>query len=366
MRQSILLPSELAVGDNDDVDTTIQGNDGRSRKSSKGRKSLLLPSELNVGMKGVPQDDEEKKEDSPRKTIAITSEAVVNVAQPVDDTPCTGEANMEEIKAAIRKYCSMPLEERYKSDDALRVEELTGYPLNSAMDKVNRERMENGSISTPIKLSWASSESSQLSEDELAQLSNELKRSLFEKMRPLVQVMETKKREDTAMLEEATKCRVERKKGKFRYVSLITGKKISSREYERRYLIKIQKQRDEKLLEMEVEEAELNANSSASLQNALPDKMDVDVAEKSKSALPQVEKPESTETKMDDDLLPNCDDTVDVPSRDEICSDPEIAAAQGKLFDKFDKAMDEYMDTVLRIRAERKLQKKSDGCKSET
>jgi len=299
-------------------------------KRNKGRRSLLLPSEL------LDLDDKESSVSS------IEASSATEGCQPKSSSSSNGsgsvrsaEENMDEIKAAIRRFCAMPMEERYKSNDALRVEELTGYPLLTAMDKVNRQRMENGTISTPIKLSWAQNDG-KMSPGELASLSNELKRNLFEKIKPLVRIMEFKKNECTAMLEDSTKCRVERKKGKFRYISLATGKKVSSKEYERRYLLQIQELRDAKMIAMYATMPLGGNNNTANRQ----DKEIIEV--------------EKIDTQDQEDR-----DTVPFPSRYEVPSDPGLAAAQCKLFELWDLALDEYTETVLDIRSnKRKMEEK--------
>jgi len=242
-RQSMIIPNQndlqglLGIESRDEVLEEMASPTKRARHSSpceektvpsrgrrnKGRHSILLPSESH------DLDDKESSVESiDASSTANSSGPKSSLSSNESGVERSTEENMDEIKASIRRFCALPMEERYKSNDAIRVEELTGYPLLTGMDKENRKRIENGTISSPIKLNWASNEG-KMSPEALASLSNEMKRNLFEKIKPLVQIMEIKKKEDTAILEDATKCRVEKKKGRYRYISLVTGKKISSK-----------------------------------------------------------------------------------------------------------------------------------------
>jgi len=361
-RKSVILSSESGF----DLKSDRIGN-------RHGRKSILLPSEMSENYEGNSNSTKDAK--VPFVSLQQQGEAEA-------DEPITNSSNarspvrildnsdkMHEIKAAIRKYCSLSLNERYKSDEAIRVEELTGYPLISSMDKINRKEMEKGSITSPIRLNWASSQSSSMSPASLVKLSNDMKRNLFEKIRPLVQIMEKKKKEDIAFLEGATGCRVERKRSKFRYVSLTTGKKVSAREYERRYLFKIQEQRDVKVLEME-QKVQANAEVKAkSVGDVLAPTIASDEEEKTQTLCTTEKSQNGSAIKSSpgkskaannketfEDWLPDCDENAfDIPSKEEIRSDPELAEAEHKMHEAFNRAAEEYSRSVQRIRAKRKL-----------
>ncbi len=182
---------------------------------------------------------------------------------------------MKEIKACIRKFCSLPMEERYKSEDALRVEELTGYRLLNSVDKINRKRAmrtrvrgssqsksEYSSSLSQLHIDWKINPFKELDGEnygslpslsifgENARLVNELKRSIVNEMKPLIKMMQTKKRDDIRMIEILTGCRPEchMHMGKLRYKNL-DGKTISHRSYEKRYLAMVRQQRDERIAE---------------------------------------------------------------------------------------------------------------------
>jgi hypothetical protein len=348
-RQSMMIPDQdqlrrfLAMGERDELLEEMASPTKRAKlgspcnidhaetlpsrsRRSKGRRSLILPSEQD----GI--DSEQRSVDGDDTfSVAEVCETTFSSCSSKSSIKRSAEEDMDDIKASIRRFCAIPLEKRYTSNDALCIEELTGYPLLTAMDKVNRERMENGTISTPIKLTWASNEGGKISPDALAALSSKMKRNLFEKIRPLVQEMEIKKKEDTAMLEDATNCRVERKKGKFRYVSLATGKKVSSKEYERRYLLQIQEKRETKLIANDKPIIQMSSNDSSNHS----DKESLEEAESTKPL-----------------LLRDDNNTVSFPSRDDVPSNPDLAAAQRKLFEAWDLALDEYTETVLLHRAQ--------------
>ena len=361
------------------------------------RQSIMLPSELGSGLgsgspsgfginfigKKVQDRDQHQHQHQHQHRNQVVKKSTKNNNAPSPSCRSSKKANactnllddsdkMNDIKAAIRRYCSVPLEERYRSDEAIKVEELTGYPLISSMDKINREKMENGSISSPIRLNWASSQSSKMSPKSLAQLSNDMKRNLFEKIRPLVQIMEKKKQQDIAMLEDATKCRVERKRGKFRYCCLKTGKKVSSKEYERRYLHKIRQQRHARVLEM-IAQKEQKIKVSCE-DDSLPPTITSDSdGDENKPVthdmhhnspkhacggdLLSVEVIDSHDiSSNEEDLDFDLDNRAfDIPSEEEIRADPELAEAQRKMQEAIDKAVKEYAITVQCVRSERRL-----------
>ncbi len=327
----------LAFDDRDTEDLASPLKKMRQERNRSGRQSMILPSESGIDL---TRDEDCETKRVPNATRVRSNQAS---SQKVTLENCD---KMMNVKAAIRKYCSLSLEERYKSDEAVLVEQLTGYPLISSMDKINRKEMEKGSISSPIRLNWASSHSSKMSPSSLVKLSNEMKRNLFEKIKPLVQIMEKKKKEDIAMLEDATRCRVERKKGKFRYVSLTTGKKVAAREYERRYLYKIKEQRDARAIKDNVE-ITCGVNTTPAITS--------DEEEKTHAAYRTEKKNVEINNEICDDCLPDCDENkFDIPTKEEIRSDPELAEAERKMHEAFNKAAEEYSRTVQRIRAQRK------------
>ena len=323
-RRSLLLPSEI-LGDDKDSQDNMDFDENVTEKEkplklqlSERNPNAILPSEASVDS------------DAKISAMNITNESVGD---------CTNEStsvDMDEINMHIRKYCSLPLHMRFKSEEAVAIETLTGYPITSTMDKMNKEKLDNGTISTPIKLSQRSTPSSEVSPKSMNVISQQIKQSLFEKIKPLITIMENKKTQDTAQLEEATKCRVERRKGKFRYVSLDTGTKVSSKEYERRYLQHIVEGRTLRCVSSEETTSSVEKNS-----------------EPEKHASSSNHEDNNSKNILDEDDI----EGITIPSRDdEIPSDPEMAKAQEKLFAAMDAALDEYVDTVLRIRASKKSQ----------
>lgn len=374
-RQSMLIPSQDQIhefiSDGDDrqdfvspskkirLDSPEKSNiQSQGRKG--GRRSLLLPSEI-LGDDKDNQDNMESEENiadkeeplkiqlSERNPNTMLSSEATNTdsdtkisAMSITNESfggCTSEStsvDMDEINMHIRKYCSLPLHMRFKSEEAVAIETLTGYPIISTMDKMNKEKLDNGIISTPIKLSQRSRPSNEVSPKSMNAISQQIKQSLFEKIKPLITIMENKKTQDTAQLEEATKCRVERRKGKFRYVSLDTGTKVSSKEYERRYLQHI------------VEGRTLRCVSSEETASSVEK-----IGDSEKHASSSNHDDNNSKNILDEDDL----EGITIPSRDdEIPSDPELAKAQEKFFAAMDAALDEYVDTVLRIRASKKSQ----------
>ncbi|GFH61036.1 hypothetical protein CTEN210_17512 [Chaetoceros tenuissimus] len=373
-RQSMLVPSQDQIhefiSDGDDRQDFFspskkmrmespEKNNRQSQGRKGGRRSLLLPSEIlgddKDNQDNMDFDENITEKEQPLKiqlternpntilsseTSSADSDAKMSAISITNESfgDCTNEStsvDMDEINMHIRKYCSLPLHMRFKSEEAVAIETLTGYPITSTMDKMNKEKLDNGTISTPIKLSQRSTPSSEVSPKSMNAISQQIKQSLFEKIRPLITIMENKKTQDTAQLEEATKCRVERRKGKFRYVSLDTGTKVSSKEYERRYLQHI------------VEGRTLRCVSSEETTNSVEK-----TSEPEKHASSSNHDDSNSKNILEDDI-----EGITIPSRDdEIPSDPEMAKAQEKLFAAMDAALDEYVDTVLRIRASKKSQ----------
>jgi len=264
---------------------------------------------------------------------------------------------LQKVNEAIRRFCSTPLEERYKSDEAIIVEELTGYPLITAMDKLhrNREKKEAAErllLCTSKKLNSVSSSCSKIEEskdsltkeNEQRRLVHDVRRGIVTQMGSLIPIMEARKKQDTESMETDTGCRVERKKGRFKYIELISGVKVSSSEYEKRYLSALQQIR---ILRQEVEKQIVSDASS-----------EEECASKNDQVHSEHHRNHNESSSINDDKIPtilrnndgamSCD--IEFPSRDDLSSDPEEAAAQIKLFAAFDHALREYSDVVLRIK----------------
>jgi len=356
------------------------------------------------------------------------------------------------VKESIRIFCSLPLEERYKSKEATIVEELSGYPLINAMDKARRDRelavpttstiedsdnnRENSNSTSSAKTAVGEGRSEGLNpslssdganpdididenntnantnrneqhkdkarenvqgedsrekEEELRLANNNVRRNIIAQMGSLIPIMEARKKEDTEFMEAGTGCRVVRRSGnKFKYINMSTGQKVSGREYERRYLSALEKKRltDRSFATVQVEEQSTSDESLPTEEENKPEQKANRVqpvcvptskngvqTNDGVSLLP-IEQEESRNKENRKDLtvsneVPAQDSSSvvaktskkeskeslqleEIPSRDEISNDPEVAAAQKELFNAFDNALRKYSDEILRIKAKRK------------
>jgi hypothetical protein len=116
--------------------------------------------------------------------------------------------NMKDLQALVRGYCKVPREKRSNCKEASAIEETTGYPL--VTPELNNDHP----------------------------LSHANRRSVLQKMAPIIEEIDKRKAEDIAKWEYETECRVERstKSGKYRYISIQTNTKVGSQEYKRRYM----------------------------------------------------------------------------------------------------------------------------------
>lgn len=285
----------------------------------KPRKSMILPKTEEIQQLKTSSGD--KVEEVP---TATSGEVVLDTQENVS----AKNVDMIKIKNSIRRFCALPVHERFLSDDAVFVQKETGYPLLTAMDHYRRNNSEKV-----------------LSQEEMQSLTNSMKRDIVQGMGPMCQIMEEKKRAENEMLESFTGCRSERRKGKYRYISIATGRKVRSSDYEKLYLQMLEDHKKQRMLEMETVFEIKEGSSSMPLQ----------IEEKTSNADRKHQSSEEngghrneTEGNVFTDVL-DIDDSM--PS--EISSDPEIAEAQLKLFAAFDAALKEYSDTILAIRKNR-------------
>ena len=115
--------------------------------------------------------------------------------------------NMKDLQALVREYCKVPKENRSSCKEAEAIEQSTGYPLT--FPENNNEH--------PLRLSN--------------------RRSIIQKMTPIIEEIDKRKAEEIDKWEHETECRVERSRsGKYRYISIETNTKVGSQEYKRRYM----------------------------------------------------------------------------------------------------------------------------------
>jgi len=390
-RRSMVIPdrNELLFGDakgngtssdrNDNDTTTSQGgssaNQNTKMKPKKARSSILL-STIDFDLSNEAKEDSDKKNqqhllhksDTEDKITPKSPSSYYNHWKKV----CPDKLKL--VKESIRKFCSLPFDERYKSAESIIVEELSGYPLLNEVEKARRDQKIASTVSLcDVPNRETDSKQQQLQEqedkeDQERQLINEIKRGIVTQMGILIPIMEAKKKEDTEIMEAGTGCRVERRRGKFKYFDKDIGKKVALHEYERRYLCELQQHRV--LREARIEAINRAYDETVEIipvvdENSTSDES-LPVEEEQKRLCDK----DGNNEHIDDtnqDIRDTAQDAVeesdnetliqlaDIPSRDEISDDPEIAAAQQELFDTFDAALQKYSDKILAIRERKKM-----------
>ena len=185
-RQSFIPPQTLEVSVcMDDEEELSYSNNKRRRK----RQSMVLPKDLvehhaNTFATITPREEEPLN--SPRQ----------------NDFPGDLES-MENLQKLVRGFCSQPREKREAAAKA--IEDTTGYPLRN-----------------PTRTKEDSSPDRKMA---------------LQQVYPVIQEMDKRKAEDTKMWERETGCRVEKSRsGKYRYRCLESDAKVSSLEYQKRYM----------------------------------------------------------------------------------------------------------------------------------
>ena len=204
---------------NDDVNDDDDDDLGHNKRRKK-RQSMVLPKDLveqhanTFASISHPKEQEEDEEDealpqpSPNKKPKTTS------------TLFTGDwQSMKELQTMVRGYCASTGEQQPPQQPpqhaaayfAKAIQDSTGYPLSKKKN-------------TPS----SSSNSSPRSKD---------RKAILQQVYPVIQEMDKRKVEETAFWERETQCRVEKSRsGKYRYRLIATHEKVSSKEYERRYM----------------------------------------------------------------------------------------------------------------------------------
>ena len=316
--------------------------DGVSR-SKKSRQSIIVPNIV------VYEDDsqEENVDDDMNKPLSSLCHEKLK-EEAVDQNNDVGkkmteEEKMERVRNAVRSLCAVPSDERYKSKDAALIEDLTGYPILSTIDRKRRD--------------FEKKKNRKMKPEEFARAKHNSKRNIINGMGALVKNMERRKKRQDSVLEQGTGCRVEKKKGRYRYFNIESGERISSKKYQGLYLSRIKENRNmEKKSPKETKEYKLLKN----------DQRHGDFKARNKEERGTTINTEHNKGTCDRShpvtvpALPEKEIAVEqcpFPCRDDIPSDPELAAAQEKLFATFDSALEEYSREIMRINAKRQQEK---------
>lgn len=218
----------ICVDDDDDDDADA----ATSVKRRKKRQSMELPRELVL-------DNASALEASfaPPRAHIPPGPSQCQSLQNLQAAFIGDKQNMKDLQALVRGYCKVPKAQRSSSKEASAIEETTGYPLV-----------------TPDEI------------DHPLSLSN--RRSVLQKMAPIIEEIDKRKAEDIAKWEYETECRVERssKSGKYRYISIETNTKVGSQEYKRRYMGVLAREAPLRLAKTKEWKDKLNAPSPQACQ----------------------------------------------------------------------------------------------------
>jgi hypothetical protein len=311
---------------------------------------------------------------------------------------------MEEIRRLAREYCSLPMTERDSSDQAYQIEALTGYPLIPPASKIRQMSQTDNKRGG---LNWSGSPDKESAE--------ESRRSHILSMGPIVHRLDRRKNEDLSLMENKTECRVEKtRNNKYRYVHIVTEQGVDPIYYKECYIAALNGMKSDirrgirHFLDQHGQirgnttiasgphrKPEVTAVSEDPSSNSLCSPSRIDyvgydvILNKVKEESEGGEAMDLDESKMSMDEGMHCGESpriervqndqqplqdlhdeielsapltgllLSLPSRDELSSDPEIAAAETKLWHSVDAALEIYSKEVLKIRELRKWQKGS-------
>lgn len=409
-RQSMMLPTDaLILQDQDATEYFGQLHTVQTKESN---------------LKSLVSEKRAATEDTVEFDATITTKDETTAKSNTETAP--KESSFNHLTSLVREYCSLPQSERHESMQAQEIERLTGYAL---IPPAAKKRALQTNLMNHETDNFISSQNNVVA----------AKRELLLKLGEMVDVMDKRKTQDTTLLEEITKCRVERSRnGKYRYFHIVTNRKVRPSEYEQLYLSAIQQTRADMSMRIqewlrqdkhqmsEQEEEERCKKLSALIQNAQQQQsneflvqqeqersVQVSLDDRAASESDMEESPASessesmdSDTKMDssvhvtveqatDDMedtscmeegdtsilsleedVPIQDDPKAVsdsilndtgesselllpfPSRQDSSDDPEIAAAEKRLWCEIDQALERYSRQVIAIRQARACERK--------
>ena len=339
-RQSFVLPN-ISLEKDERIMTLLspcRKNEDKLSRRKMSRQSIIVP---NI----VVHEDNGHVENADERNVPLSSlRQDISKEKGVNDNnemgkELTMEERMERVRDAVRSLCSVPLDERYKSKDAALIEDLTGYPILSTIDRTRRN--------------FERKKMRKMKPDEFSKAKHNSKRNIINGMGALVKKMEKRKKEQDYDLEQGTGCRVEKKKGRYKYFNIESGERISSKKYQGLYLSRMREKQMEKECPKKAREYKLSKSRNYGNGEGGKQTNNDGPSERRHS----VNVPKLEEGEMTVGQLP-------IPFRDEISSDPEIAEAQEKLFTLFDKALEEYSLEIMRINVKRQEAKKLGQVKS--
>ncbi len=200
----------------------------------KKRRSFLLSSDVLVASGGI-----DKLQSKPH----ISDSAQRENSQIHRLPHCHENEIVGHLVDLVRAYCSLPMDRRKSSDEAKDIEKLSGYPI---IREANAEQTRNVNIANVVangKKKCCKSEVSPSNESIVS-----CKREFLMKVQPVVQAMETQKKQDSEDAQMATNCQVKRGVNGIGYCYFDTnsGKEVSAGDYKLRYSAMINERRLER------------------------------------------------------------------------------------------------------------------------
>lgn len=364
-------------------DATGQHNADPKRR--KKRQSIVLPSDTNqagsqeyfqtfMTFKKAPTTvDQGRSVHAPESHIQAPESAAKFPA------PTTNE-ELEKLRKLVHAYTTLPINARANCKEIQSITELNGYVVTPPVTSIDQ-----------IDPALSAHASTRLS-----------KMDLLVQMGPKLAHMDKIKIQQVQKAQCVTECYVEKKKGRYCYYHAPTNKRIAADEYEQRYMLMLEetnkirrsewthhfaalvdttkpspkasvsemgnrREPDLPSNEMVVQDEALEESmdvceTSMSLDMGDDDSLDVSMDKQETGLLTQ--SPGSKDQLQETDAPPSevIDDSergtltpmLPFPCRDEESSDPDIAAAEQRLWASIDDALDEYSREVLEIEERRK------------
>jgi len=240
----------------------------------------------------------------------------------------------------LRKYCSLPLEERLTSSCVQQIYHLSGgYKLLSDYSILQQA---NNTTHTRD------------SEEVLLQKN---RRQILTNMIPAMELLEQQRHTETQYIQSMTQCRSEkiRRKGgtnEYIYFDISTQQQVNPLEYTQRYLQAVQFAKQQKPQFYNEDNShsskEQSHNSSSSLKEQELGSITLSTIDSNK----QKEHTNILELTCSPSDSPhnNICMPLSLPARDDISSNPDVALAQQRLWKAIDDALHEYSTEVMRIR----------------
>jgi len=363
-------------------------------KRRKKRQTIFLPSDPAPGNQEYFRSFVTFKKAATTKDEGRPVQNVENTGLPLKDSK--QHYDLVELRRLVHAYTALPTDARDKCQEIKAIQEISDYvvtpPVTSLLGEIDVTKQ-------PAFSTHAS------------------KMDLLVQMSPKLQRMDEKKVQEVTRAARVTECRVERKKGRYVYVHMPSGRKITAHEYEQRHKLMLEETnkirghawtlhftRLQSLLLTAAQESQQAAAAKELLLHDMPsppqDQPHFDTDESMELCETSTSLDLGDENLMDDEtdttcldkdatvadhdtdaeapLLRSPTDVVDLPPppqqvsgspaavtsspnesvlpfpcREEESSDPEIAAAEQRLWGAIDLALEEYSRQVLAIQSAR-------------